>query len=416
MTTRVQAVLISLALLAFTIGLAGCGHYKCQTGFGDTTCGQSGGSSLSQGNGSSTTSAYVFVVDQVGTMDGYSLITGGSSGSGSFAATTGYTAPTIPKNDFGAAVEAQGKYLYATFHTTEQIYGWTIGSGGGLTAISGMPLTLSFLAGVGYNSQGRTSVITNPAGTLLFLADSLSNQIYVYSIGSGGALTAVSGSPFSTGFSLQGLTTDGLGKYLYAIENGDSIGAYAISSSGALTTVPGSPFLSTMTQIAGEPTGNYLIGTTGAGSGTGSSDAHLYVFGITQSGTSAGAISQPSAISTQFSPFSIAVSPNSNGDLVYSFSINPTDTGFNGIEGYTISNGTLTMDSGSPFTGVTLGSWGQFDPSGAYLVDYGVIVNSDGSTTIQMGGMQVGSGGALTQSTPQLTFVSPGSWAVSDVP
>ena len=153
-------------------------------------------------------------------MDGYSLITGGSSGSGSFAATTGYTAPTIPKNDFGAAVEAQGKYLYATFHTTEQIYGWTIGSGGGLTAISGMPLTLSFLAGVGYNSQGRTSLITNPAGTLLFLADSLSDQIYVYSIGSGGALTAVSGSPFSTGFSLQGLTTDGLGKYLYAIENG----------------------------------------------------------------------------------------------------------------------------------------------------------------------------------------------------
>ena len=414
MGMKVRAILIA-AVLLMTAWLSGCGHYTCGATFGNSSC-TSSGSGLSQG-GSTTTNAFVYAVDTLGTLDGYTLTTGGSSG-GSFGP-NGLTGPTIPKNDVGGGMlVVKNQYLYVTFPITQQIYGYTISSGGQLTALSGFPLTLTFLAGVGNSGNGRLSVVANPAGTFMFFADALSDQIYVYSIGSSGGLTPVSGSPFSAGASLGGMTIDGLGKYLYAIENGDSIGAFTIGSTGALTAVAGSPFVYPMAQIVGEPSGKYLIGTTGTNVGSGQDNDQLYTFSITQSGSSAGAISLTSTTVTQFSPFSIAVQSQTNGNLLYSFSINDTDTGFNGIEGYSItaSTGALAMDSGSPFTDVTLGSWGQFDPSGAFVFDYSEVVNSDGSITVTLGALQVGTGGALTQPTSSTTLVTPGMWTVTDVP
>src|SRR5262249_52816083 len=85
--------------------------------------------------------------------------------------------------------------------------------------------------------------------------------VNAYSVNtSTGALTAVSGSPFSMPFvtpqGMAGLATDPAGKFLYVSNNQDALGgisAYTINgSTGALTAILGSPFT---TLINGGPVG-----------------------------------------------------------------------------------------------------------------------------------------------------------------
>jgi len=327
-------------------------------------------------------------------------------------------------------VVAQQQYLYVGIAITNQIYGWTIGSNGSLTAISQSPFSGSFLDQYS-GGVGQDNMITNPAGTLLFISDAQLNEIYVLQIGTGGVLTEVTGSPFAcpTGFATpMNLATDGLGKYLYVVDGnfgrhqGTQVAAFAIgtgSSLGVLTPVTGSPFSYPMWQLQGEPTGQFLIGTSGSSAYyTGvNDDDNLYVFSITQSGTNAGAITQVTKQATKYSPFSIAVQSNKGGDLVYTFSFNDTATAFNPIEGYTItSTGGLTADTGSPFALTTAeGSWGQFDQSSGYLFTYASYLNSSTGTTVtELAPLTVGTGGALSQAVPPGTLATPGFWAVTD--
>jgi hypothetical protein len=425
MVIKVRALLVAV-LLPMTIWLAGCGHYTCQAGFGDTTCGSGGSTSLNQGNGSNTASAFVYAVDQGqtgasnGTIDGYELI----SSSSSFAPISTYTAPTIPAAEGGMGMAvAQKQFLYAGFAGSLEIFGWTISSSGNLTTISGSPFPATFLSGTP-SGVGQDTMITDPAGANLFIADTFGSKIYVYQIGSGGVLTTGTGSPLSlpSGFEPVNMTTDGLGKYLY-VTNGDtsnhtgtSVAAYAIGTGGALTAVAGSPFAFPMWQVKGEPTGQFLIGTSGKTVPyAGVDDDNLYVFSI---GSGTGALTQVAKQSTVYSPFSIAVQSDSGGAQVYSFGFNDTQTAFNPIEGYTISgSGSLSADSGSPFSGIGNGSWGQLDQSGALLFVYGSFLDtSTNQVTTQIAPLAVGSGGALTQPITTLTITTPGFWTVTDAP
>jgi hypothetical protein len=429
MTMRVRAGFTLIAALA-VLGLASCGHYICSEGanFGSSSCTASGGG-LSQGGGGTTTiAAFAYAVDEAGTIDGYTLNTTASS----FAATSGYTAPAVPTNNGGVGmVVAQKQFLYAGFGSVGQLYGWSIDSTtGALTAVSGSPFSAPFLANFGVG-VGQANMIANPAGTMLFISDTTQSGIYVYTIGGGGVLTLVTGSPFAVPFEPMNLATDGLGKYLYAIDGdfsnhtGSEIAAFTIGSSGSLTPVVGSPFVTgagvnfSMWQLAGEPTGKYMIGTSGSSAVySGSDDDHLYVFSIAQSGASAGAITPVpgSPFVTLYSPFSIAVQSNTGGNLVYSFSFNDTATGFNGVEGYEISStGTLTAVSGSPFNNVAEGTWGQFDQSGALLFVYGSFFDEGTNAQVtQLGPDDVGSGGLLTEPIPLLTLPTQGFWVVTD--
>ncbi len=418
MAMKLRALFSFVVVLA-TMGLAGCGHYTCGITFGASTCTPSG-SGIGQGGGTSTNAAYIFAVDSSsGTIDGYTLNTTANT----LGPTTSYTAPTIPKDTGAGMVVAQGTYLYAAFRTTNQIFGWTISSGGGLTSITGSPYSASFLTSINSGAVAQQNMITNPAGTFLFFSDPVQNTIYVYSIGTGGALTAVAGSPFPAGISPLNLATDGLGKYLYASDGfygnhtGSSVAAFAISSTGALTTVPGSPFAFPMWQVAGEATGQFLIGTTGNSiPSSGVDDNHLYIFSINQTN---GALSQVGTpVPTVYSPFTIAVQQNKGGSLVYSFGINDTDTAYNAIEGYQIgTGGSLMAVSGSPFSGVATGYWGQFDQSGAFLFDYSSVEDTSTNTVVTtLGGLTVGTGGVLTQPTTPLTLTTGGYWVVTDVP
>jgi 6-phosphogluconolactonase len=273
---------------------------------------------------------------------------------------------------------------------------------------------------------------TNPTGTLLFVSDTELDEILVFSISSTGALTAV-GTPIATPFEPGNLTTDGLGDYLYVTQSlgtgthigGTQLAAYSIGTGanlGVLTAVTGSPFTLPvpMWQVEGDPSGNFLIGTSGNNLDfTGLDDLNLYVFSIQPTtGTAPGAIAQVtgSPFATTYSPFSIAVQPSStNGEFVYSFSINDTDTGYNPVEGFQLNttSGALTELTGSPFSQLASGHWGQFDQSGAYLFVYSSSLVA-GITSPQLGPLTVSSTGTLTQPISPVTFPADGYWAVTD--
>lgn len=417
MTLKVR-LLLMLITVWITMSLSGCGHYVCGSGatFGNSSCTTSGGGINQGGGGTPSTAAFAFAVDTTGTIDGYTLDATNST----FGPTASYSAPTTPTQDDGSGmVVAQAKYLYVAFPSTFQIFGYSISTSGGLTSVSGSPFGANYLS----TAVGTKNMITNPAGTFLFVLSGISNQIYVYQVGSSGGLTSVSGSPFTIPFLGANLAIDGLGKYLYITQDlgshtGLQVAAYSISSSGGLTAVSGSPFAYPMWEVAADPSGKYLIGTTGRTvSVNGIDDFHLYVFSIQQSGSNAGALTQVSGspFTTVYSPYGIAMQPNSAGNIVYSFSINDTDTGYNAVEGFSLdsTSGSLTSLSQSPFTGVSDGFWGQIDQSGAYLFVYGGVVNN-GTVTTDLGAMNIGSGGALSEPTPQLTLPTSGFWTVTD--
>jgi hypothetical protein len=416
MTIKFRVLPILLVALA-TLWTAGCGHYTCGLTFGASTCGSSGSTGLNQGSGTGSTTAFVYAVDTAGTIDSYTL----NNTAATFAATSSYTSPTVPANDGGKGmVVAQSQFLYAGFGVTGALYGWSIdSSSGALTSVTGSPYTATFMPDVPANPH---AMITNPAGTLLFIADIAPSEIWVYQIGTDGSLTAATGSPFSTGSLVPGtLTTDGLGKYLYITQNsstntGTEIGAYAIGTDGALTIVPGSPFAFPMGQVQGEPSGKFLIGTTGNAVPVSGVDLNeLFVFAISSTGTLTEVPNSP--FPTVFSPFSITVQPNSGGNLVYSFGLNDTATGFNAPEAYQIdaTTGALTAVSGSPFTNAAIGDLAQFDQSGTNLFVLSEVMNTSTSTlTDSIGALALGTDGVLTEPTTAITLTTPGSWTVTD--
>jgi hypothetical protein len=437
------SVLVALALMF----LAGCkGGYTCAATFGSSSCTPSGsglggsgtgGTGGGGGGGGGAATAFAFAVDQGGTMDGFEL----NATAGTFAPISGYNAPLIPQTDPSlGVVVAQQQFLYAAFSSTNQIYGWSVDkTSGALSPVVGSPFSASYLGFVGVSGFNQLSMITNPAGTLLFVADAGNNEIWVYEIGlaSGstpGVLTLAPGSPFSTGtFQPWNMTTDGLGKYLYvtsitADHQGLGVAGYSIgtgSSEGTLAPVPGSPFFSTpsvaynMWAVQGEPSGNFLIGITGesVAAGAAADDNHIYVFKIQPSGATPGAITPVvnSPFATTYTPFNLAVQPvEANGEFVYSFSVNVSGAAYNPVEGYLLNttNGALTTIAGppgSPFSGVTSSLFGQFDQSGDYLFFYGDVASP------QLGVLTAAAGtGALTEPITPISIVTPGYWAVTD--
>ena len=429
---RSRLLLGLLAIAAIMLQAACGGHYFCNVTFGSSSCNPSSGGPGSGGTGGGggggggggSSAALAYAVDQGGSIDAYGL----NTTSNTFASISGITAPAVPSADPGVGmVVAQKQFVYAMFGLENQIYGWSIDSStGALQELANFPQTLALnLPTVSYNEY---SIITNPAGTLLFVAEPGASQIGIFQIGSDGSLTAI-GSPLSTPLEPGNLATDGQGKYLYATEyasgthQGLGIMAYAIGTSnslGVLTPVQGSPFAFPMWQVQGDASGSYLIGTTGSTESLGiTDDNHLYVFSIAQTGTNAGAIAEVGTpFATTYSPFNIAVQPVGTAELVYSFSINDTGTAYNPIEGFTLATtgsdaGTLTAISGSPFGNISTGHWGQFDQSGDFLFVYSAVTNGT-TTQTQLAPLDIGSDGALTQPISSATLVTPGYWVVTD--
>ena len=102
----------------------------------------------------------------------------------------------------------------------------------------------------------------NPAGTLLYITNAVSNDVSGFIINSDGSLTPMTQSPFPAGTQPAAAAVDPSGQYLYVVDHGSNqISAYRITAvNGNLVAVGGSPFNSGRgpIAIAISPTNKFL--------------------------------------------------------------------------------------------------------------------------------------------------------------
>lgn len=113
-------------------------------------------------------------------------------------------------------------------------------SGGSMTEISGSP----FSGATSPNIQNSSVVTLSPDGSELFASNQFSNSITVFTVGSGGSLALVSGSPFADGVGgiPSGLATNQSGTFLYSANmSGGTVSSLNIGTGGVLSTTTGSP-------------------------------------------------------------------------------------------------------------------------------------------------------------------------------
>ena len=178
--------------------------------------------------------------------------------SGGSYAVTASTQPTSPTqtctvtNGTGTAtanvttvtvtcITSAGKFAYTADNNLGKIYAYTIDqTTGALTQVTGSPYT---------EGASPAAVSLSPNGKFAFSATDNGKKIYAFTINqSTGQLTAVAGSPFATGFATGStypdIAVNPQSTYLYLASAGDEkVAGFAINpSSGVLTAVPGSPF------------------------------------------------------------------------------------------------------------------------------------------------------------------------------
>jgi 6-phosphogluconolactonase (cycloisomerase 2 family) len=182
---------------------------------------------------------YVFATNQFNPTDG---LTGFGINIGS-----GFLTPLVPpqlttgSNPIWVSVDPLDRFVYVSNSTDGTMSGWTIGSGGALTALTGMPFSAGFTAGA---QLGYLSI--DPTGRFLYAADTANSQVVGFTIaasGTPGTLTAFStGSPFTVGSAPVPVTIDPSGHFLYVGNTfDDTISMFSVGNSGQLTPITGSP-------------------------------------------------------------------------------------------------------------------------------------------------------------------------------
>jgi 6-phosphogluconolactonase (cycloisomerase 2 family) len=275
---------------------------------------------------------------------------------GTFAALTSLTAPTLPSSAGNDMLIVNKKFLYLPQNDSLTIRAFTIDhTSGALTAISGSP----------FPTAGADAIASDPTGRFLFVGNDTTGQISVFQINaSTGALVASPGSPFSA-FNLDFahvLAVDGNGKFVYVGQGSPFLPIHAFSidqNTGALSQVVGSPFALNVAGVRTDFTGKFAIGLSGT-----VGDNHLSVFAIDATTGALASVANSPFATTANRLFDLKVHPSSQ--FVYSFG-QDSSSNIAALEGFQLdpSTGALTPLTGSPFTTLPIVTDCKWDQGGA---------------------------------------------------
>jgi 6-phosphogluconolactonase len=184
-------------------------------------------------------STYLYVVSGTtsATLTEYPLNNDGVIGSA--AATVSLTLPGFPSDTLvptGVTVLADSSAVYVAAYDKSAynpggstssdanpgwVFGYAVGSGGALTAVSGSP----YQAGV-----KPSSLTTDPVNRFIFVTDYASNELIGYTVLADDSLSFMVNGPFKTGDEPTSITIDPRGIYIYLSNSLDSsVSAYSIS-------------------------------------------------------------------------------------------------------------------------------------------------------------------------------------------
>ena len=142
-------------------------------------------------------------------------------------------------------VDSGGKFLYVTNPSTNTISGFSIGSGGALTVIPGSPF-----APTGTTlPTGPVFAAFDAAVTHLYVANFGSSNVSQFSIGTNGALTSLTTATVSAGTNPAFIVFDPHGKYVFVGNSGSkNISEFTINSDATLGTTGNTILVSTTPQ------------------------------------------------------------------------------------------------------------------------------------------------------------------------
>ena len=149
------------------------------------------------------------------------LATAVGVGSTSISAALGsVTSPTAT-----LTATAAPEYAFAANQSDNTVSQYTIGAGGALTAI-----------GTAATGNEPNAVAVDPSGRYLYVANWTGSTLSQYTIGTGGALTAI--GTVATGSNPASVTVDPSGSYVYVANLGSyTVSQYTIGTGGTLTAI-----------------------------------------------------------------------------------------------------------------------------------------------------------------------------------
>lgn len=229
----------------------------------------------------------VFSIGSGGTLTGPLTCAACGTGAGSF-----------PVN---VVVDPTGSFIYVTLNGTHQVGVGTIATSG---PNAGTITSFNAAAYTGGSSFAPEDLVLTPTGTGLYVSDhnllppTFGSSVYGFAV-----TGATLGTPnvYSTGTAStpNGLAMDPTGRFLFsANQSTNSVSAFTVGAGGTLTPVAGSPFAAG-TQPTGasvEPTGKYLYVSN-------QSDGTVKSYAITQSGATAGALTLVNTVATGTGPY-----------------------------------------------------------------------------------------------------------------
>jgi YVTN family beta-propeller protein len=291
---------------------------------------------------------------------------------------------TVGDGAHSLVIHPSGKFLYVANpgQNENDISLFDIASDGYLTE---MPPRAS----IGNSASQPSLLVMDPAGNYLYVMNTGSDNISVFSIDSGtGALTQIAGSPFSVGdLTPLNMQLTPSGDFLYVTVAGGQVGgngsifAYSVNA-GALQFLSLTPADGTNPYgLAIDPSGTYLyVANTQSDS--------ISIFAISPTGTPPGTLKEvgpPLSDNPNIDPFYVLLDPK--GQYLYVANQGSTDVGVYSIDSSTGLPTALTTST-STFSFATEGSPSFLveDPKGSYLF----VGNQGTSAGIQAFGVNSG--------------------------
>lgn len=308
-------------------------------------------------------------------VNGVSVFSVGSAGALSEVAGSPFATGICP---FSVTFSADGKLL-ATANTSDTVSVFSVTAGGVLTPVAGSPFaTAGSPLTIGMDPL---SVAFSPDGKLLATADngeamgdSVPGAVSLFSVGAGGTLTPVSGSPFVTGthpYSVAFSPNGGLLAVTNPSASTNTVSVFSVSAAGALTPVSGSPFATGVfpASVAFSPDG-VLLATANVGDRMGHIAGSVSLFSVSPAGSLTPASGSPFA--TGWEPSSVAFSSNSK-------LLATANRAENTMSVFSVKASALTPVSGSPF------ATGDYPQSVAFGLAGNLLATADtGANTVSV--------------------------------